>query len=108
MTTFTITPSAVARINKLIAQDETALGLRVGVAGGGCSGFQYEIALATSALEDDLVIECDGSKVYIDPDSLPLLDGATLDFVDELGGSFFKINNPNATSRCGCGQSFSA
>ncbi|TRD18954.1 HesB/IscA family protein [Palleronia caenipelagi] len=80
--------------------------LRVAVEGGGCSGFQYEITLDTPA-EDDLVLEKDGEKVLVDPVSLPFLSGATITFSDELIGARFTIDNPNATSSCGCGTSFS-
>ena len=80
--------------------------LRVAVEGGGCSGFQYEITL-DAPREDDLVLEGDGQKVVVDPVSLPFLAGATVDFADELIGARFVIDNPNATSSCGCGTSFS-
>ncbi len=81
--------------------------LRVAVEGGGCSGFQYDIALEEAAAEDDLVLEKDGQKVLIDPVSLPFLANAEIDFSAELIGARFVINNPNATSSCGCGTSFS-
>lgn len=81
--------------------------LRVAVEGGGCSGFQYEIALAESVADDDLVLEKDGAKVLIDPVSLPFLSNATIDFSQELIGARFVIDNPNATASCGCGTSFS-
>jgi len=80
--------------------------LRVAVEGGGCSGFQYEIALDDPA-EDDLVIEGQGEKVVVDSVSLPFLSNATIDFSEELIGARFVIENPNATSSCGCGTSFS-
>ena len=80
--------------------------LRVAVEGGGCSGFQYEIAL-DEAKEDDLVLEGQGEKVVIDSVSLPFLASAVIDFADELIGARFVIENPNATSSCGCGTSFS-
>lgn len=80
--------------------------LRVAVAGGGCSGFQYEIRLDQAAV-DDLVLEGDGQQVVVDPVSLPYLAGAVIDFTDELIGARFVIENPNATSSCGCGTSFS-
>ncbi|MCT4559461.1 MAG: iron-sulfur cluster assembly accessory protein [Pelagimonas sp.] len=79
--------------------------LRIAVEGGGCSGFQYEIKLDT-ANDEDLVIG-DGEKVVVDPVSLPFLSGATIDFSDELIGARFVIDNPNASSSCGCGTSFS-
>lgn len=80
--------------------------LRVAVEGGGCSGFQYEIAL-DEAKDDDLVLEGAGQKVVIDSVSLPFLASAVIDFADELIGARFVIENPNATSSCGCGTSFS-
>ncbi|THH38786.1 iron-sulfur cluster assembly accessory protein [Aliishimia ponticola] len=80
--------------------------LRVAVEGGGCSGFQYEIALDTRK-DDDLVLEGNGEAVLIDEVSLPFLAGATIDFSEELIGARFVIDNPNATSSCGCGTSFS-
>ena len=80
--------------------------LRIAVEGGGCSGFQYEIALDARG-EDDLVLEGQGEAVVIDSTSLPFLADATIDFADELIGARFVIENPNATSSCGCGTSFS-
>ncbi len=81
--------------------------LRVAVEGGGCSGFQYDIKLEPAAAGDDLVLEQDGAAVLIDPVSLPFLADAEIDFADELIGARFVVNNPNATSSCGCGTSFS-
>jgi iron-sulfur cluster assembly accessory protein len=80
--------------------------LRVAVEGGGCSGFQYEIALDAPDA-DDLVLEGNGEKVVVDTVSLPFLENAVIDFTEELIGARFVINNPNATSSCGCGTSFS-
>ena len=80
--------------------------LRVAVEGGGCSGFQYEIALDQPA-EDDLVLEGHGQKVVVDNISLPFLSNAVIDFTEELIGARFIIDNPNASSSCGCGTSFS-
>jgi iron-sulfur cluster assembly accessory protein len=81
--------------------------LRVAVTGGGCSGFQYNFTLDDARMDDDLVLERDGATVLIDSVSLDFLKGAELDFTDDLIGAAFKINNPNATSSCGCGTSFS-
>lgn len=100
-----VTPRAFARLAELGASAE-GKALRVAVAGGGCSGFQYEITLDAPAA-DDLVLSGDGETVVIDPTSLPLLAGATIDFTEELIGARFAIENPNATSSCGCGTSFS-
>ena len=80
--------------------------LRVAVEGGGCSGFQYDIRLDDPG-EDDLVLEKDGQKVLVDSVSLPFLTNAVIDFADELIGARFVVENPNATSSCGCGTSFS-
>ena len=96
-----VTDRAFDRIREIGAD-----ALRVAVEGGGCSGFQYDIRL-DSAATDDLVLEKDGARVLIDPVSLPFLGGAEIDFADELIGARFVINNPNATSSCGCGTSFS-
>ena len=76
------------------------------VEGGGCSGFQYDIRLDTPA-EDDLILEGEGQRVVVDSVSLPFLAGAVIDFTEELIGARFVIDNPNATSSCGCGTSFS-
>ena len=81
--------------------------LRVAVEGGGCSGFQYDIRLEETPDAEDLVIEGSGQAVLIDPVSLPFLANAEIDFTEELIGARFVINNPNATSSCGCGTSFS-
>lgn len=102
-----LSASAAARIKAVVAGEPPGAGLRVAVEGGGCSGFQYEIAVAPGANGDDLVIERDGAKLFVDPVSLPFLLGSEVDWVDELIGSSFKVKNPNATSSCGCGVSFS-
>ena len=97
-----VTDRAYARLREIGA----AQPLRVAVEGGGCSGFQYEIKL-DDPTEDDLVLEKDGVKVLIDPVSRPCLADAEIDFSDEWIGAPFVVNNPNATSSCGCGTSFS-
>jgi len=81
-------------------------GLRVFVAGGGCSGYQYGMALAREVEDDDLVIEYAGVKLVVDPDSAPLLEGAEIDYVDDLMKAGFTILNPNAVKSCACGSSF--
>jgi iron-sulfur cluster assembly accessory protein len=81
--------------------------LRLAVTGGGCSGFQYNFALDDARAADDLAVEEGGVTVLIDSTSLEFLKGAEIDFVDDLIGASFKVNNPNATSSCGCGTSFS-
>lgn len=102
-----VTDRAFAQISAINASQDTAQALRVAVEGGGCSGFQYEIALDDAQGDDDLVLEKDGAKVLIDPVSLPFLADAVIDFSQELIGARFVIENPNATSSCGCGTSFS-
>ena len=100
-----VTDSAFARLAEIGAAGQ-GQALRVAVEGGGCSGFQYEIVLDTPK-EDDLVLEGAGQKVVVDTVSLPFLENAVIDFSDELIGARFVIDNPNATSSCGCGTSFS-
>lgn len=100
-----VTERAFARLAEIGAAGQ-GKALRVAVEGGGCSGFQYEIALDEPGAED-LVLEGAGEKVLVDPVSLPFLTGATIDFSDELIGARFVVENPNATSSCGCGTSFS-
>jgi len=103
----TLSASAAKQINTIIAAQAAAGLLRIGVVGGGCSGFSYTFDLDDAINGDDLVIERDGAKVVIDEASLPFLDGSEIDYVDELIGASFKIHNPNATAACGCGTSFS-
>ena len=100
-----VTPRAFARLAE-INHGGPGQALRVAVAGGGCSGFQYDIRMDDPAA-DDLVVEQDGQRVVFDAVSLPYLAGATIDWSDELIGARFTIENPNATASCGCGTSFS-
>ncbi len=100
-----VTERAFARLAEIGAGAE-GKALRVAVEGGGCSGFQYEIKLDDPA-EDDLVLEGAGERVVVDAVSLPFLANAVIDFSEELIGARFVIENPNATSSCGCGTSFS-
>ena len=100
-----VTNRAFERLSEINAANE-GKALRIAVEGGGCSGFQYEISLGNPT-EEDLVIESDGEKVIIDAASLPFLENAIIDYADELIGARFVIENPNATSSCGCGTSFS-
>ena len=100
-----VTPRAFERLAEIGASDQ-GKALRVAVEGGGCSGFQYEIDL-DEPREDDLVLEGAGQKVVVDSISLPFLTNAVIDFSEELIGARFVIDNPNATSACGCGTSFS-
>ena len=101
-----VTDRAFARLAEINKGADAPQPLRVAVAGGGCSGFQYDIRLDAAAA-DDLVLEGSGQKVLVDPVSLPFLTGAVIDFSDELIGARFTIDNPNASSSCGCGTSFS-
>lgn len=104
-----LTESAQEAVGKFIeGAEETVNGLRVSVTGGGCSGFQYGMALEAEAKEEDTVVECGAVKIFIDPASAPMLSGVTIDFLNGLEGSGFKFENPNATNSCGCGSSFSA
>ncbi len=101
-----VTPRAFERLAEINADAEAPKALRVAVEGGGCSGFQYDIRLDDPA-DDDLILEGDGQKVVVDSVSLPFLSNATIDFTEELIGARFTIENPNASSSCGCGTSFS-
>ena len=105
----TITDSAARRIAALKAQEEEAEGafLRIAVSGGGCSGFQYGLSFDEETSPDDVVFEHGGVRVIVDEVSLELLNGAEVDFVEDLMGASFQIRNPNAASSCGCGNSFS-
>lgn len=100
-----VTDRAFARLAEISAGAQ-GNALRVAVEGGGCSGFQYDIRLDAPA-EDDLILEGQGQKVVVDSVSLPFLTGAVIDFTEELIGARFVIENPNASSSCGCGTSFS-
>ena len=102
-----VTERAFARLAEINGQTAAPQALRVAVEGGGCSGFQYDIKLEADVAEDDIVLESAGQKVLIDPVSLPFLENATIDFTEELIGARFVIDNPNASSSCGCGVSFS-
>jgi iron-sulfur cluster assembly accessory protein len=103
----TVSARAAKRIADILKNESADAKLRVAVTGGGCSGFQYNFAIDDARMDDDLVVERDGATVLIDPVSLDFLKGAEIDFVDDLIGQSFRINNPNATSSCGCGTSFS-
>jgi iron-sulfur cluster assembly accessory protein len=105
--TITISPRAAKRIAELITAEAAPALFRVSVEGGGCSGFQYRFDLVTEHAADDLLIERDGARVVVDPVSLDFMRGSELDFVEELIGAQFKLNNPNVTASCGCGISFS-
>ena len=103
----TLTPEAVAKVKELLAERQRDdLALRVFVQPGGCSGFNYGLALDSSLNDDDSVIEQDGVRVVLDAMSARFLKGARIDYVESLSGSGFAIHNPNAIHTCGCGQSF--
>ena len=101
-----VTDRAYRRLEEINQSLDAIKALRVAVEGGGCSGFQYDIRLDDPA-DDDLVLEKDGMAVLIDKVSLPFLSNAVIDFSDELIGARFTVSNPNASSSCGCGVSFS-
>jgi iron-sulfur cluster assembly accessory protein len=102
-----LSPRAAKRIAKILSAEPEGTALRVSVSGGGCSGFQYGFDFDRNRAADDLVVTRDGATVLIDSVSLPYMDGSVIDFVDDLIGQAFKIENPNATASCGCGTSFS-
>jgi iron-sulfur cluster insertion protein len=104
-TPFQLTERAATRIAEIA--EGTGQALRIAVLAGGCSGFQYKFELDGTRAEDDLVIERGDARVFIDPASLDLLAGSELDYTDALMGAHFAVRNPNASSACGCGTSFS-
>jgi iron-sulfur cluster assembly accessory protein len=102
-----VTPAAASAVQDLMTKRNlTGYGLRVFISGGGCSGFQYGLALEDNIRENDTAYDINGIQIVIDEVSINYLRGANIDYVDELMGSGFKITNPNAVSTCGCGQSF--
>jgi iron-sulfur cluster insertion protein len=104
-----VSPTAATKINELLAEEQKdGSGLRVFVQGGGCSGFQYGLMIEEQGTDNDQVFESNGVKLFVDPISIRYLTGAEVDFVDTVTGGGFTIKNPNATSTCGCGSSFSA
>jgi iron-sulfur cluster insertion protein len=104
---FSVSQSAAKRIAFLASREAKPVMMRVAVLGGGCSGFQYNFSFDDQHNEDDLLIERDGATVVVDSTSLELLKGSELDYVEEMVGASFQVKNPNATSSCGCGNSFS-
>ena len=107
-TLLTLTPVAAAKVRELLAEepDGESLVLRVAIQGGGCSGFQYGLGFDSGAAEGDLELTLEGVPVVVDPFSAPYLAGTTIDFLNTIQESGFKIDNPNAVSSCGCGHSF--
>ena len=102
-----LTERAARRIGEILKTEPAGSMLRVSVEGGGCSGFQYKFDFVGTKADDDLVLARDGATVVVDPVSVQYMAGAEIDFVDDLIGSSFRINNPVATASCGCGTSFS-
>ena len=105
--TVTVSERAARRIGEILRGEPTGSMLRVSVEGGGCSGFQYKFGFEQAKAADDLVLARDGATVLIDPISVKYMAGAEIDYVDDLIGASFKVNNPVATASCGCGTSFS-
>jgi len=105
-TLMTLTESAATKIKQLLDEEDDVNVLRVAIQGGGCSGFQYGLGFDRGAQEGDLEFSMHGVDVVVDPFSAPYLQGAEIDYVDTIQSSGFAINNPNATSSCGCGHSF--
>jgi iron-sulfur cluster assembly accessory protein len=103
-----LTPNAVTKVKEIMAQQNpTPAGLRVGVVGGGCSGFSYSMSFENAAGMMDKVFDMGGLKVFVDATSVMYLDGCIVDYVETLEGAGFKFENPNVKSTCGCGSSFS-
>jgi iron-sulfur cluster assembly protein len=101
-----LTAAAAERVKSFIASRGKGLGLRLGVRKTGCSGFAYVVNYADDSAASDLVFEDQGVKVFVDPDSLPLINGTTVDFVKQGLNEAFRFNNPNIKGECGCGESF--
>ena len=102
----TLSPAAAARVAIIAGKQGKPAILRLSVEGGGCSGFQYKFGLEDAPEDTDLVVDRDGVQLVVDAVSLDLLSGSEVDYVESLGGSAFKVTNPNAASGCGCGSSF--
>ena len=102
-----LTESAAKRVAWIAERQSKSAILRLAVDGGGCAGFTYKFELADAAEADDVIAETNGVKLVVDPMSLDLVRGSAVDYVEDLGGSSFRVTNPNAASGCGCGSSFS-
>jgi len=102
-----VSDRAAKQIARILREEPGGTMLRLAVTGGGCSGFQYNFTLDDTRMDDDLAIQRDGITVLVDPVSLDFLKGAELDYSNDMIGAAFKVNNPNASSSCGCGTSFS-
>src|SRR5947208_16197572 len=102
-----LTPNAVSKVKEIMAQQNPVpAGLRVGVVGGGCSGFSYSMSFENSAGMMDKTFDMEGLKVFVDATSVMYLNGCTVDYIETLEGAGFKFENPNVKSTCGCGSSF--
>ena len=106
-TSVTVSERAARKIGEILKGEPPGAMLRVSVEGGGCSGFQYKFDVQEKPAPDDLVIEQEGAKIVVDPVSLQYMGGSSLDYVNDLIGAAFKVENPQATAACGCGTSFS-
>jgi iron-sulfur cluster assembly protein len=107
----TVTPVAVAEVKRFMEAEGVTPeqgGLRVSVQPGGCSGFKYGLLIEEAAADDDLVVDHQGVRLFVDPFSAQYLSGVTIDYVSSMQGSGFTFKNPNSTGGCGCGSSFSA
>ena len=103
-----LTPTALTKVREIMAQQNPVpVGLRIGVVGGGCSGFSYSMSFENNAGMMDKTFNFDGLKVYVDATSIMYLNGCVVDYVETLEGAGFKFENPNVKSTCGCGSSFS-
>ena len=107
MNNFKLTKKAANQIKKLLENEKNESYFRISVLGGGCSGFQYDFSFTNKINDDDLAFSEHDIKYLIDTTSIQFVDEGSLDYIEELGGSFFKVNNPNSTANCGCGTSFS-
>jgi iron-sulfur cluster assembly accessory protein len=105
--TVAMTERAATRVSAILTKEQPGSALRISVKGGGCSGFSYAFDIGSDRAADDIVVERNGATVLIDPVSVEYMKGAVIDFVDDLMGQSFRIENPMATSGCGCGTSFS-
>jgi len=107
-TVVSVTPTAVAEVRRYMEENGAtdSAGLRVGVLPGGCSGFQYGLNIEDEANDDDMILEVNGLRLFVDPFSLQYLSGVEIDYVTTFQGSGFTFNNPNASAGCGCGSSF--
>jgi len=107
----TLTPPALAKVREFIAAEKDlpaeSCGLRIGVMPGGCSGFKYEMSIDEAQAEDDMVLDLEGIRIFVDPFSAQYLNGVTVDYVSTMQSQGFAFQNPNATGGCGCGTSFS-